>query len=283
MSRAACADRNTDPMPVCHRDRTKALLASAIEHHFTGCGQSPPERLATGPWDVWWVCYRAQRTATELGLDPRRAPGQCEACATDAGRLAFATPPEHPDHDGGGQRRCSCLLEWATSMRQPVPDIVWPQWRLTVGMVKPSTNPVAVRELLAETHTILEQQQRSLTPVDVRRLYPDAYGADYVARQDDYLTSTPVTLFVLLAAHSAIGKAKDIKGDIRRRLGDGDMLANHLHMPDSPGDALADLDHFAGTETFTRLYERHERDRAAQRLARYRALLEQPHPQHRTG
>ncbi|MGH3972319.1 MAG: hypothetical protein ACRDS9_03195 [Pseudonocardiaceae bacterium] len=76
---------------------------------------------------------------------------------------------------------------------------------------------------------------------------------------------------------------QDIKSDIRRRLGDGDALRNHLHMPDSPGDAYADLDHLAGTETFSRLYERHEGDRAAQRLARYRALLEQPNPRHRTG
>ncbi|MDQ2883753.1 MAG: hypothetical protein M3Y48_22000 [Actinomycetota bacterium] len=73
-----------------------------------------------------------------------------------------------------------------------------------------------------------------------------------------------------------------LKADIRRRLGGGDVLRNHLHMPDSPGDAFADLDHLAGAETFSRLYERYEGDRAAQRLARYRALLEQTDPPHRT-
>ncbi|MGH3822065.1 MAG: hypothetical protein ACRDRA_04385 [Pseudonocardiaceae bacterium] len=147
----------------------------------------------------------------------------------------------------------------------------------------PERVPFTVRELLAESHTLVEEIQRHLTSADVRRLYPDAYGREYVARRDEYLTSAPVTVFVLLASPSAIGKAKDIKSDIRRRLGDGDALRNHLHMPDSPGDAFADLDHLAGTKTFSRLYERYERDRAAQRLARYRALLEQSDSRHRTG
>ncbi len=272
----------TDTMPVCHRDRTKTLLAAAIEHRLTGHGQ-PTGQTGDGPWDAWWACYRAQHTAAEFGLDPRRAPGGCIACANDGSRLASATPPEHPDNDGSSRRRCSCVLEWATSIRQPAPDLAWPEWRLAVGMVKPGTDPAAVRELLAETHTVLEEIQRSLTPVDVRRLYPDAYGADYVARQDDYLTSSPVTVFVLLTNLRAMGKAKGIKFDIRRHIGDGDVLHNHLHMPDSPGDAFADLDHLAGSDLFTRLYERHEHDRAAHRLARYRALLDQPHPQPRAG
>ncbi len=273
-------DRNTDPVPVCHRDRTKALLAAAIEHHLTGHGQ-PPDGAVDGPWDMWWICYRAQRTAVELRLDPRRAAGHCGDCATAAASLALRVPPEHPDRMH--PQRCSCFLDWAQSMRQPAHEIMWPGWRLTVGMIKPCSDPVPVRDLLAESHTVLAEARQSLTPTDVRRLYPDAYGADYVAHQDDYLTSAPVTVFLLLARPSAVGKAKEIKADVRRRLGAVDVLRNHLHMPDSPGDAFADLDHLAGTGTFTGLYERYERDRAAHRLARYRALLEQPDPRHRAG
>ncbi len=175
------------------------------------------------------------------------------------------------------------LAGWARSMRQPSADIAWPGWQLTVGMVKPGSDPLTVGEPLTRSHTVLEQFQRSLTPADVRRLYPDAYGRDYVADRDDYLISAPVTVFVLHASPSAIGKAKDIKGAIRSQLGDTDMLRNHLHMPDNPGDAFADLDHLAGAETFRRLYERYDRDRAAQRLARYRTLLEQPNPRPRAG
>ncbi len=273
-------DRNTDAVFLRHRDRTKTLLAYAFEHHLTGYGQLP-DVAGAGPWDVWWACYRAQRTATEFGLDPGRAPSRCERCAIEASRLAFCTPPEHPGQTSF--RRCSCLLEWARSMRQPAPDIAWPGWRLTVAMVKPGSDPDAVRELLTHSHLVLEGFTRNLAPDDVRRLYPDAYGPEYVARRDDYLTSAPVTVFVLHAAPAAIGKATDIKVAIRRRLGDTDALRNHLHMPDSPGDAFADLDHLAGIETFSRLYERYERDRAAQRLARYRALLAQPNPGYRTG
>jgi hypothetical protein len=278
MSRAD--DRNSDATPFGHRDRTKALLAYAIERQISGHGQSL-DRAGDGPWDVWWVCYRAQRTATEFGLDARHTADRCTGCAIDASSLAFHTPPAHPD--GSLRRVCTCLLDWARSMRRPSPDIIWPGWRLTVSMVKPGSDPGPVRELLAQGHTVVDQIQRHLTAADVRRLYPDAYGRKYVARRDDYLTSAPVTVFVLLASPSAIGKAKDIKSEIRRRLGDGDALRNHLHMPDSPGDAFADLDHLAGTETFSRLYERYERDRAAQRLARYWALLEQPDPRYRAG
>lgn len=273
-------DRHTDPVRVCHRDRTKTLLAAVIEHHLTGYRQLP-DRAGDGPWDVWWACYRAQRTAAELGLDPRRVAGHCEGCATATAELAFHVPPEHPERMP--PQRCSCLLDWARSMRRPAREIMWPGWRLTVGMIKPGSDPVAVRNLLAESHTVLEEAQRSLTPADVRRLYPDAYGADYVVRQDDYLTCAPVTVFLLLTSPWAVGKATQIKTDVRSRLGGGDVLRNHLHMPDSPGDAFADLDHLAGTGTFTRLYERYERDRAADRLARYRALLEQPDPRHRAG
>lgn len=273
-------DRNADAVPFCHRDRTKALLAYAVERHVTGHGQ-PLNHAGDGPWDVWWVCYRTQRTAAELGLNSRRAPIRCEVCAIDASTLASHTPPKHPD--GTPRRGCPCLPDWARSMRRSTPDIAWPGWQLTVSMVKPDRDPIPVRDLLTESHTVVGEVQRHLITADVRRLYPDAYGREYVASRDDYLTSAPVTVFVLLASPSAIGKAKDIKSDIRRRLGDGDALRNHLHMPDSPGDAFADLDHLAGTETFIRLYERHESDRAAQRLARYRALLEQPDPRHRTG
>ena len=51
------------------------------------------------------------------------------------------------------------------------------------------------------------------------------------------------------------------------------MLRNHLHMPDNPGEALADIAHFAGPDVFAELYERHERDQRAGRLAAYRAAL----------
>jgi hypothetical protein len=84
-------------------------------------------------------------------------------------------------------------------------------------MIKPGSDPVQARELLAESHTVLAGFQRYLTSADVRRLYPDAYGHAYVVRRDDYLTSAPVTVFLLLASPSAVSRATDIKIDIRHR------------------------------------------------------------------
>lgn len=127
-------DRNAAVL-LCHRDRTKALLAYAIERQISGHGQSL-DRVGDGPWDVWWVCYCAQRTAAEFDLDPGHTADRCEVCAIDASRLAFATPPAHPD--GALRPGCACLLEWARAMRRPSPDIIWPRWRLTVGMASPA-------------------------------------------------------------------------------------------------------------------------------------------------
>ena len=50
-------------------------------------------------------------------------------------------------------------------------------------------------------------------------------------------------------------------------------LRSHLHMPDNPGDTLCDLHHLAGQQTLQDLYGRYDRDAAADRLARYRAVL----------
>ena len=110
-----------------------------------------------------------------------------------------------------------------------------------------------------------------LTTADTRRLYPEAYGAAYVAERDAYLTSGPAQVLILLARHPAAG-GWDVKARIRAQAG-GDVLRNHLHMPDNPGEALADIAHFAGYGEVGRLYRRYERDRTSSRLAFYRTAL----------
>ncbi|MBO2447113.1 hypothetical protein J4573_08440 [Actinomadura barringtoniae] len=113
-----------------------------------------------------------------------------------------------------------------------------------------------------------------MTTDDTRRLYPEAYGADYVAARDSYLTRAPVEVLLLLdqRAHGDETAIADLKARIRRAIG-ADELHNHLHMPDNPGEALADIAHLAGNETLAELYERYERDHAAERLAFYRSAL----------
>ncbi|WP_322770181.1 hypothetical protein [Frankia sp. Cr1] len=275
---------DTDRMRPHPRDRATALLAYAVERRLAGYGDALPEEVAGDPWDAWWTCYRAATPADDLAVCLHREQQGCPACTWEAAMLAGRRPPGHPD-DLGSTRRCSCLVHWATAMRRPnAATADWPGWRITIGMVKPGGDAAAVRALLSETYRVLDTAERTLTAADVRRLYPDAYGADYVARHDAYLTSAPVTVFVLLA-DTPFGSSQvaGLKRDIRRRLGGVDVLRNHLHMPDSPGDAFCDLGHLAGTEMLTRLYERYEHDRAAHRLACYRALLDRRDPRVRTG
>jgi hypothetical protein len=45
-------DQEPDVVFVCHRDRTTALLAYAIERQITGHGRLL-DRAGDGPWDVW--------------------------------------------------------------------------------------------------------------------------------------------------------------------------------------------------------------------------------------
>jgi len=53
---------------------------------------------------------------------------------------------------------------------------------------------------------------------------------------------------------------------IRGHIG-GDALQNYLHMPDNPGEALADIAEFAGYRELAQLYRRYEREHTARRLA----------------
>jgi hypothetical protein len=222
------------------------------------------------PWDAWWVCYRAGlplEALQALGVAIALPEHVCTGCARDA--LALAEAPSHPGADGG--RDCGCLRTWAVRMRAPAPEPSWPDLSLTVALAKPGAPRELIRAELRRSHHVLATVPLTLTTDDTRRLYPEAYGADYVAARDAYLTSGPALALVLRAA-TKTAAAVTVKARIRGLLG-GDRLANHLHMPDNPGEALADIGHLAGTELLRGLYERYERDRAEYRLGFYRAAL----------
>ncbi|PSK67587.1 hypothetical protein B0E53_00397 [Micromonospora sp. MH33] len=159
-------------------------------------------------------------------------------------------------------------------MRTPGGDVDWPPLRASVAMVKPGGDAPGVLRALRGDHLVTAVASKRLTSSDARRLYPDAYGAEYVARQDEYLTSAPVTVYALLLDGDAARNPKDLKLGIRARLAGGDVLRNHLHMPDSPGDALCDLAHLISENTRDDLYGRYDRAAADQRLAQYRTRLD---------
>ncbi|MFG2006191.1 hypothetical protein ACGFNU_44285 [Spirillospora sp. NPDC048911] len=235
------------------------------------------EVLVASPWDVWWVCYRFGTPLDQLGIRIRLPEKACPTCATDAMTLASASPPGHPDLDGA--RLCGCLLEWAVRMRAPGQAVTWPSLSLTLALLKPGAPRNQIRAELERTHQVIRSIHTTLTIDDTRRLYPEAYGAEYVAARDAYLTKTSVVALVLLARHDlpSPGSRADlstarIKERIRAELG-GSLLRNHLHMPDNPGEALADIAHLAGDELLPELYERYECDRVPHRLAFYRTAL----------
>ncbi|MFG1707430.1 hypothetical protein ACFLIM_29940 [Nonomuraea sp. M3C6] len=247
------------------KDVPKALLGLALQRRLAGQAAAVEVRVSS-PWDVWWVAYRAALPFGELGLEPLLPYGACRRCTADALECAAADPPRHPDDVG--ERLCGCLRMWAVRIRSSAKPVVWPCWSLTIALIKPGAPAEAICDRLAAGHDILNAQTRMLTPADARRMYPDAYGEDYIAAVDAYLTSAPV--HVLLLRSRAPDTSGGIKMRIRAEFG-GDRLHNFLHMPDNPGEALADIAHLAGW-AFLQEHERFDDDAAA-RLAFYRTAL----------
>jgi nucleoside diphosphate kinase len=128
-----------------------------------------------------------------------------------------------------------------------------------------------VRGQDVEVHTV----ELELTPGHCDSLYPDAYGAEFVAQRTAYLTSGPVQAVVLAGDADAVACGAALKRTVRADLG-AEMLRNHLHMPDNPAEALADIALLAGWDQFQRLYRRWENDerRLAARMAGYRDHLD---------
>jgi hypothetical protein len=163
------------------------------------------------------------------------------------------------------------MLRWAAGLRTPGPLLTWPSASLSLALIKPGAPAGPIKAMLTAAFEVLTVRELTLTTSDTRRLYPEAYGAWYVHARDAYLTSGPVLVLVLRARQPST-PASAVKARIRGWLG-GSRLRNHLHMPDNPGETLADIAHLAGYRELAQLYRRYERDHTARRLAFYRAAL----------
>lgn len=255
-----------------HRGEVTAVLSYLLDQRQ--CANPPAalplNRPLRSPWDVWWISYRAGVPAAELGLDISHTATDCHRCRDDVTALVRPGTVSHPgaidDH------RCGCLRSWAISMRSPEPELPWPGLHLSVARAKPGSDAGAVAGALGEHFTIEDHWLKWLDLRDVRRLYPEAYGAVFVDAQDTYLTSGPVTVLVLRAQTPRLATT-DLKRRIRRALAGTDRLRNHLHMPDNPGETWCDLTHLTGPELTCDLYRRYDRAATATRLDHYRALL----------
>jgi hypothetical protein len=250
------------------RHTAKALLGYALDTLLSGTPARDSETRVPNPWDAWWASYRTARPLAATGTRVSAGGGACPDCAGQALTLAAASPPGHPGTEPGP---CGCLLRWAAAMRAPGPPAGWPPTALSLALIKPGAPGGLIRSMLTGDYDVLADRELMLTTTDTRRLYPEAYGAAYVAERDAYLTSGPAQVLTLAARRpgAIIG---DVKARIRAQAG-GDALRNHLHMPDNPGEALADIAHFAGYEELAQLYRRYERDRTSSRLAFYRTAL----------
>lgn len=245
----------------------KALLGYLMDMRLTTAGAGPAVSVPS-PWDAWWACYRAAIPLPALVPRIVARDRSCPSCTDRALRLAAASPPGHP---GTTPQACECLLRWAEQMRAPGPRAAWPPVRLALALIKPDAPAAAITDMLALDFEILRTRELTLTTGETRRLYPEAYGADYVRDRDTYLTRGPAHVLILRARQASIDPGA-VKTQIRENIG-GDALRNHLHMPDNPGEALADIAQFAGYPELAQLYRRYERDHTARRLAFYRAAL----------
>ena len=245
----------------------KALLGYLMDIRLT-TPEAGPAVSVRSPWDAWWACYRAAIPLGALALRIVVRDRPCPSCTGRALRLAAASPPGHP---GTTPQACGCLLRWAEQMRARGPRAAWPPVCLALALIKPDAPAAAITDMLALDFEVIGTRELTLTTGETRRLYPEAYGADYVRDRDAYLTSGPAHVLILRARRASIDPGA-VKMQIREHIGE-DALRNHLHMPDNPGEALADIAQFAGYQELAQLHRRYERDHTARRLAFYRAAL----------
>lgn len=254
------------------RARVTALLSYIVDSELVG---SPIDVELLGTvdlWDLWWLRVRSAPLTACIANTEVDHGESCRRCRTDVRRLIGVDPPGTPEP--AEERSCGCLLAWARRMRSSRPSIRWPALASCVAMVKPGADIEAVTSLLSDAYQIASTARIWLSPDDIRRLYPDAYGEEFVAAQDAYLTSGSVTVMTLVARPEVSSSPERVKANIRARLGGADGLRNHLHMPDNPGETVCDLAHLTRQADRVRnLYERHDRAAAAERLAHYRSVL----------
>lgn len=253
------------------RDRVKMVVSYVYEAGLLG--ERAVVRDLPDVWDVWYVCYRLWRSAGVLGLTDVRAEGGCCGCREIVALLTSSSPPAYP-HDEPAA--CGCWLRWAVRMRSrevAAGDVDSLAMALSFALVKPGAPARAIQGMLAARYEIAGLRTVRLTPVEVRRLYPDAYGEEFLEWQAGYLGGGPVEVLMLEAPPDGPLCSRAERAEVRARLGVTSEPENHLHMPDSPGEAFSNIEQFFGRATLEERYRRIEKRHGRRRLALYRAVL----------
>jgi len=258
------------PTPGAGRGVVAAVLGLALDAELSGRPALLPD--LRHPWDAWWVAMRSDGR----GRPAPGTSGACPACVHLAATVA--TTAGVPAHSGNEEPACGCHRVWAEAMRAPLGQIHLPAppQRLTLALLKPGAPRRAIRLRLRSMFHEVHRLERELSDGDCNRLYPDAYGLDFVAQRTEYLTAGSVQVVVLAGDLDAVAYGAALKRAVRADL-DAGALRNHLHMPDNPAEALADIALLAGWEVLQELYRRWEgndEQLLAARLAGYRAHLD---------
>lgn len=254
-----------------HRDLVKLVVSYVSEARLAG--QRAVVNELPDVWDLWYLCHRLWRPAEHLGIAGAKSGTGCLACRDLVARLTASCPPGYPARPSV---RCDCFLTWAVRMRSRHPASPFVDslaMALSFALLKPGAPVDAIHRMLGVRYRVAERRVLPLTPVDMARLYPDAYGEEFLAWQARYLGSGPVEALLLTASSGAPVCAAAVRLEVRRSLGVMDESENHLHMPDTPGEALANIEQFFGPEVLRDWYRRIELAHGRRRLALYRALL----------
>jgi hypothetical protein len=253
------------------RDLVKTVVSYLYETRLAG--QEATVAELPDVWDLWYVCYRLWRPAGDLGLAGVRTRSGCPACRELVAYLISTSPPGYP---AGAPADCGRFLHWAVRMRsrEPAsPQVDCLAMALSFALLKPGAPAGAIHDMLAVRYRIAGRRVLRLSSVDVTRLYPDAYGDEFLAWQAGYLGSGPTEALMLTAPPDQPVCARAVRSEIRASLGVTAEPENHLHMPDSPGEALANIEQFFGEDALREQYGRIELSHGRRRIALHRALL----------
>lgn len=256
-------------------ETTELFLAVAWESYLAGERLViPTERTRRlSCWDFWYVSYCVRRPPADLFAasfpDRLRELRDGAESADDVWQLVEAAPVGWPEHGAA----YAGLQTWRQAQRlQKGRGLTLPVGAHCLVLVKPDVMVEPVLAALEPTLQVERRQTRLLRPEDVRRLYPTAYGSEFVGRVVNYLTSGPCTL-LLAAARQPISNLDEYKARLRRRLGVIDDLRNAVHVPASLGELYSNLAQLLGQAAVWEAYDEHSGTKHERRAAFYRVVL----------
>lgn len=254
---------------------TELLLAVAWESHLGGERLMVPAEQAASfsCWDYWYVCYGLRHSPSRLftaDFPARlRELRDGEESADAVWRLIAEVPVRWPEPEAA----CPGLLTWRQGQRLHAgAGLSLPAGVHCPVLVKPGVDVGPVVSALAPGWRIEQREDWLLSPKDVRRLYPTAYGHEFIGRVADYMTSGPCTL-LLASSRRPVPNLDEYKAHLRKQLRTTGNLKNAIHLPASLGELYTNLRQFFGQAAVQEAYNEHYGTRYERRAALYRTVL----------